>query len=473
MNTRKITTFSRPVSALADRPQMSAAELKAWFDSNSTNELKTGFNSLLDELDGLNISGRIQSGDIKYLRQNTDGALEVSADGNTWEATASSGHVIVDKDGNEALQRSRLKFTNSSVRDEGGVTVVDGVTGPQGPQGVQGIQGVQGPKGDPGKVWVPSVSGEGVMTWALKEAGSNAPASRNIRGPQGVQGVQGAQGPTGPVGPQGPQGVQGIQGVQGPKGAPGKDGNSFEVLGIYATLAGLQAAHPTGSLGDAWAVGDAQNNTIYLWDTDKSAWTDIGALQGPQGPQGEQGEQGPAGAAGAAGAQGIQGPQGEQGIQGIQGPEGPQGPKGDPASINGKTPDAAGNITLTAADVGARPDTWTPTAEQVGARPDTWLPASTVTYSLPSSGWEAATTYDGAAYSGGDLWSQTVSMTGVTANTCLSILADNALALRMETDGASALWAETAAGAATFYVRVAALTADVTVTCLKQEVNAE
>lgn len=401
MNTRKITTFSRPVSALADRPQMSAAELKAWFDSNSTNELKTGFNSLLDELDGLNISGRIQSGDIKYLRQNTDGALEVSADGNTWEATASSGHVIVDKDGNEALQRSRLKFTNSSVRDEGGVTVVDGVTGPQGPQGVQGIQGVQGPKGD-----------------------------------------------------------------------PGKDGNSFEVLGIYATLAGLQAAHPTGSLGDAWAVGDAQNNTIYLWDTDKSAWTDIGALQGPQGPQGEQGEQGPAGAAGASGAQGIQGPQGEQGIQGIQGPEGPQGPKGDPASINGKTPDAAGNITLTAADVGARPDTWTPTAEQVGARPDTWLPASTVTYSLPSSGWEAATTYDGAAYSGGDLWSQTVSMTGVTANTCLSILADNALALRMETDGASALWAETAAGAATFYVRVAALTADVTVTCLKQEVTA-
>lgn len=95
MNTRKITTFSRPVSALADRPQMSAAELKAWFDSNSTNELKTGFNSLLDELDGLNISGRIQSGDIKYLRQNTDGALETSADGMNWKGAVAADHVTV------------------------------------------------------------------------------------------------------------------------------------------------------------------------------------------------------------------------------------------------------------------------------------------------------------------------------------------------------------------------------------------
>lgn len=93
-------------------------------------------------------------------------------------------------------------------------------------------------------------------------------------------------------------------------------------------------------------------------------------------------------------------------------------------------------------------------------------------YALPASGWTVCTEYDGAAYSGGDLWQQQVEDSKVTAATCLTVLADNALARQMENDGASALWAETAAGAATFYVRVAALTADVTVTCLKQEVAA-
>lgn len=36
----------------------------------------------------------------------------------------------------------------------------------------------------------------------------------------------------------------------------------------------------------------------------------------------------------------------------------------------------AGNtpIPSTAADVGARPDTWMPTAAQIGARSDTWTP---------------------------------------------------------------------------------------------------
>lgn len=86
--------------------------------------------------------------------------------------------------------------------------------------------------------------------------------------------------------------------------------------------------------------------------------------QGPQGTAGIQGPQGPAGPAGEQGPQGIQGAKGdpgekgERGIQGLQGPQGapgPQGEKGDPACVNGKTPDAEGNITLTAADVGISP----------------------------------------------------------------------------------------------------------------------
>lgn len=41
-------------------------------------------------------------------------------------------------------------------------------------------------------------------------------------------------------------------------------------------------------------------------------------------------------------------------------------------SVNGKS----GAVSLTAEDVGARPDTWMPTASQVGARSDTWMPTA-------------------------------------------------------------------------------------------------
>lgn len=41
-------------------------------------------------------------------------------------------------------------------------------------------------------------------------------------------------------------------------------------------------------------------------------------------------------------------------------------------SVNGKT----GEVVLSATDVDARPDTWTPTAIEVGARADTWTPTA-------------------------------------------------------------------------------------------------
>lgn len=61
----------------------------------------------------------------------------------------------------------------------------------------------------------------------------------------------------------------------------------------------------------------------------------------------------------------MQGPQGIQGPEGPQGEQGPQGPQGSPSIINGKEPDENGEITLTAADVGALPDTWRPSATDV------------------------------------------------------------------------------------------------------------
>ena len=157
-------------------------------------------------------------------------------------------------------------------------------------------------------------------------------------GPAGPAGPKGEPGAAGEAGPTGPQGPQGEPGPAGPKGEPGTDGIGFKVLGRYDTLAELEAAHPTGTEGDAYAVGNEINNVIYLWDTDKNKWVSVGRLQGPQGPAGERGPQGDTGPAGPAGKQGLQGvpgpagPAGKQGLQGDTGPAGPagkQGPQGD------------------------------------------------------------------------------------------------------------------------------------------------
>lgn len=47
----EIKSFSKPVTALADEPRMAAEELKAWFDSNSVNEVKPSVNGIIGVLD--------------------------------------------------------------------------------------------------------------------------------------------------------------------------------------------------------------------------------------------------------------------------------------------------------------------------------------------------------------------------------------------------------------------------------------
>src|SRR5690606_18219653 len=58
------------------------------------------------------------------------------------------------------------------------------------------------------------------------------------------------------VGPVGPQGPAGQDGAPGPQGPPGQDGTGVTILGSYGSEAALVLAHPTGSLGDAYIVGD-------------------------------------------------------------------------------------------------------------------------------------------------------------------------------------------------------------------------
>ena len=328
-----------------DTPGVSTAEMQRIMDELPREVLAPIFNENIEELERLELDSAVKSTGIKAIRLNEDKQLETSADGKTFEATGSSGHLILDALGQAMPQRGRMQFANATVSDTGGVTVVTAQKGETGPQGVQGPTGPQGPKGVQGAT-----------------------------GPQGAQGIQGPKGPQGETGPAGPTGATGPTGPQGPKGENGADGTSFTVKGIYATLEALQAAHLAGAEGDAWAVGTAAANVVYVWDVDAAAWENLGSLQGPQGPTGPQGPQGAAGDTGPQGATGPQGPegpqgqkgdtgatgptgpQGLQGPQGEQGPVGPTGPKGDQGepgvvqSVNGKS---AAAILLDANDVGA------------------------------------------------------------------------------------------------------------------------
>ena len=117
-------------------------------------------------------------------------------------------------------------------------------------------------------------------------------------------------------------GEQIISNVSCIQGAKGEDGTSVTILGHYDTYAQLVAAHPTGSLGDAYLVaGD-----LYVWNG--AQWENVGQIQGPQGEQGPRGERGPQGETGATGPKGETGPQGPQGPAGKDGTNGTAGKDG-------------------------------------------------------------------------------------------------------------------------------------------------
>lgn len=266
-------------------------ENKAVFDRLIRSIVAVVFNQLVDDLEAAGVEQAVllpeNAAGFKYLRLNADKVLEVSTDGKNWQATGSSGHLILDPDGVALPQRSRMQFTNGTVEDKDGVTVITGVkgdTGDTGPQGEKGETGEKGERGLTGPSIVPSIDENGVMSFTKQDT-AIPPQPVSVRGPQGPQGVQGAQGTQGARGPQGIQGVAGAQGVKGEQGDTGPAG----------------PAGPQGVQGETGA-------------------------QGPKGEKGDPGEQGPAG---PQGVQGIQGIQGKQGAQGTKGDTGDTGPKGD------------------------------------------------------------------------------------------------------------------------------------------------
>ena len=162
-------------------------------------------------------------------------------------------------------------------------------------------------------------------------------------------------------------GPAGPEGKTGPAGPKGDSGDSYTVKGLYATLSALQAAHPTGSAGDAWFVGTAEDNVVYQWDVDQAKWVNVGALKGPQGtaagfgaptatvddntgtPSVEETASGPdtekvfsftfknlKGAKGETGNTGAQGPTGPAGTNGATGADGKDGADGKSAYASAK-----------------------------------------------------------------------------------------------------------------------------------------
>lgn len=118
LNDYKINTFSKPVSALADRPRITAAELKAWFDSNSTNEIKTSINSLIDALVALTGADQIGVSVEGIAQQTVFGVLTALK-------------VLIDDRYTIAQTDSRLllKFDDANAQDLVKTVNIDRQTG--------------------------------------------------------------------------------------------------------------------------------------------------------------------------------------------------------------------------------------------------------------------------------------------------------------------------------------------------------
>ena len=274
-------------------------------------ETANNLNAVLAAL-GAELLKRVISDDVKKIRLNSFGELEVSTDGSKFTVASSRGHVIEDGLDNTYTQRRKLRFKFTQVEDDpdGDATVVYGLPGPEGPPGPGGVVTDLDPGlfaltvDEDGNVYLQHNDGEPTPPFSIDENKNLIYTVSdgvqinlgNIRGPQGPQGVQGVKGDTGAQGPQGETGPRGQTGPQGQKGEKGDTGE-----------------------------------------------------QGPQGPAGPQGETGPKGQTGPQGQKGEKGDTGEQGPKGDTGPQGEKGdpgetgPKGDPGFFKMDV-DAEGNL---------------------------------------------------------------------------------------------------------------------------------
>ena len=293
------------------------------------------------------------------------------------------------------------------------------------------------------------------FTPMLERALAEAKASGLFDGAAGPAGAPGAKGDKGEKGDaftyadftaaqlaalKGEQGEKGAKGDKGDTGEKGSSGDSYTVLGLYATLAALETAHPTGSAGQAWFVGTADSNAVYQWDVDKAAWVNVGALKGPKGDTGPAGADGAPGAKGDPGEKGdaftyadftaaqlaaLKGEKGEKGDKGDKGDAGPQGPKGDGVEVSGSkgqylgftADDTLGAVSLPSASTGSKGitylvDSYTRTDTDKAVTPKALNSVYKLVEDKADKSVSAAATLTAAGWSDGV---QTLAVSGVTA----------------------------------------------------------
>ena len=285
---RKITTaemVGHKVSELADTPAISSQALKERFDSLSTDVIIPAFNELSEQIENSGIDKKIESDKITNMKLDEDNNIVVSEDnGVTYRQTNSAGHIIQNGSGKDFPARSRMQFSDN-------VVITDNPR--QNKTFISIPPGEKGDKGEAATVRVGQV--ESADEAYVENIGSGHDAIFNFGIPRGDKGdaatirvgkVQSGENPS--VSNSGTTSEAVLNFVL-PKGDKGDPGTGLTLLDIYATLEALQSAHPAGQRGDAYIVGDALNNTVYLWSVDANSWVDVGQLKGEKGDKGAAG----------------------------------------------------------------------------------------------------------------------------------------------------------------------------------------
>lgn len=288
MEFTKITsedTQNKGVVGLADTPNLTTGEMQKKFDELATDVIIPKFNNLCDELEAAEIDKRVKSDEITNMRRSEDNTLQVSVDGGeTYKELSSAGHVIMNGSGIAATQRSKMQFSSNVVITDDPVRERTFIQIPS---------GEKGDKGDSSTITVGNVT-EGDRA-EVTNSGSQTDAILNFVLPKGDKG-DAADIQVGTV----TSGVNPSVSNRGtssnaifdfvlPKGEKGDVGQGINILGEFATLADLQAAHPVGNPGNSYMVGIVNPKDLYIWDTATRTWTNEGALQGVKGDSGDAG----------------------------------------------------------------------------------------------------------------------------------------------------------------------------------------
>lgn len=280
---QKITqedTQGKGVTGLPDTPGLSTGDMQAKFDELS-NVIIEKHNELIDDLND-HVGTAIQSATVTDIRISEDDTLQVSEDGGeTYKELSSAGHVILNGSGIASVQRSKMQFSSN-------VVITDDAEHER--TFIQIPSGQKGDKGDAATITVGNVqAGESA---SVTNSGSTSDAIFNFTLPKGDQGdaatIQVGTVTTGDSASVSNRGTSeaAIFDFVLPRGEKGDVGQGINVLGEYANLAALQAAHPTGNPGNAYMVGTTNPKDLYIWDTGTSAWKNQGQLQGVKGDTG-------------------------------------------------------------------------------------------------------------------------------------------------------------------------------------------